>query len=738
MSVLPGRNGAPHSYPRPRHRVGRIRSLLAALIAAAVLTSLSAPAAQAAAPAPGAYQSVSPSRLVDTRNGTGLPTGKIAAGGTVTIQIGGKASIPTSGVAAVAVNVNAVSPTASGRLIVWATGATRPNISSVNFVSGRSATALVATRLSSSGAFSVYNSSTKPLDLVVDVSGYWAAGSVTSAGAFVPVTPTRSLDTRSAVGSPTRTDIGDGGSAWTLSWLVAGRAAVPADASAVVASLTVTNVGGPGTIVAHEDTNRFSPGVPWYLSGGSSDVPPPATGLAYSTGVPATELVTIPLSAAGRAELDVLMEQAASPAVDVLVDVVGYLKGGAATAAGSYQPLPIGQVVDQVISGGSTVTFTLPVAGSSTALLQVTASGATASGGIVLYEAGSSVPATRTLSFGANQLASNSALVRTSAGSGVSIKTIGSGSVRVVVDLVGAHRTTPLTATSTVWARGDNSHGGMAVGFRSLGSDTFAPVALNGVVDVDAAGGSSYAVTSDGSLWVWGDNSEPDALFPGGQLGIGSSLDQLSPVKVAALRNVVDVDAGQLGATALLADGTVWRWGRYGSGGGVSSPQQIAGLTGVSALGGDIAVRGDGTVWRIDATAPTAVGCATACWKTAQIVGLTGIRQASSTFALRTDGRVVRWAAGSASVLVSNLSQVSSIEGAQALRADGTVWTLPSAGASAIQVAGLSSVVAISAYGAVTSGGSVWSTLTGSAARVSAPPAAQLAPSRLVDLVVAR
>src|SRR5688500_1353963 len=88
--------------------------------------------AVAATGVPGTFAAVTPTRLLDTRAGLGAPKAKIGSGKTVVLQVGGKAGVPTSGVSAVALNVNAVNSTANGRIIVYADGSTRPEVSSVN------------------------------------------------------------------------------------------------------------------------------------------------------------------------------------------------------------------------------------------------------------------------------------------------------------------------------------------------------------------------------------------------------------------------------------------------------------------------------------------------------------------------------------------------------------------------------------------------------------------------------
>jgi len=65
----------------------------------------------AAAPPEAAYTSVDPVSVLDTRNGIGAPTGKVASGGVVTLALGFK--VP-AGASAAVLNLTVVDPSAEG------------------------------------------------------------------------------------------------------------------------------------------------------------------------------------------------------------------------------------------------------------------------------------------------------------------------------------------------------------------------------------------------------------------------------------------------------------------------------------------------------------------------------------------------------------------------------------------------------------------------------------------------
>lgn len=83
------------------------------------------------------------------------------------------------------------------------------------------------------------------------------------------------------------------------------------------------------------------------------------------------------------------------------------------------------------------------------------------------------------------------------------------------------------------------------------------PFESHHVKTVEAGGERGAAITSDGSLWIWGANHM-------GQLGDGTTEDSLEPLKI--MDDVVDV-ATSFGTTlAVTADGTVWGWGSNSDG----------------------------------------------------------------------------------------------------------------------------------------------------------------------------
>ena len=90
-----------------------------------------------AATVAGAFGSLSPSRLLDTRTGVGGAKIAVAAGGTVHLQVNGSGGVPASGVSAVVLNVTVKAPTKAGSMSVYGDGDAVPGTPNLNFVAAR-------------------------------------------------------------------------------------------------------------------------------------------------------------------------------------------------------------------------------------------------------------------------------------------------------------------------------------------------------------------------------------------------------------------------------------------------------------------------------------------------------------------------------------------------------------------------------------------------------------------------
>jgi hypothetical protein len=195
------------------------------------------------------YHPLTPARVVDTRDGTGLgqrAIGPMAPDEVLAITIPGAGGVPSDeAVRAVTMSVTVADPAAAGYITVFPCDLPRPVVSNVNFDPADPAVSNLATvRPSSTGQVCFYASAAA--NLIVDVNGFFSERPDVS---FTSVNPVRILDTRDGTGvvgsRPSRP-----GNGATLQVQVAGANGVPLDASAVLVNVTVTGASGPGFVTA--------------------------------------------------------------------------------------------------------------------------------------------------------------------------------------------------------------------------------------------------------------------------------------------------------------------------------------------------------------------------------------------------------------------------------------------------------------------------------------------------------
>ena len=124
----------------------------------------------------GAFGSLPPTRLLDTRSGVGAPAAAVGAFASVALQVAGAGGVPASGVSAVVLNVTVTEPANAGYVTVYADGTTRPTASNLNFVPGQAVPNLVIAPVGANGKVSLYNGSGGTVHLIADVAGYYLSG----------------------------------------------------------------------------------------------------------------------------------------------------------------------------------------------------------------------------------------------------------------------------------------------------------------------------------------------------------------------------------------------------------------------------------------------------------------------------------------------------------------------------------------------------------------------------------
>jgi hypothetical protein len=96
----------------------------------------------------------------------------LAGHSAMTISLGGKAGLPASGLTMVAVNLAVAEPQGAGYLTAYAGNATRPGTSNANFTTGQAIADLALVKVPDTGAITIYNGSSAPVTLLVDVVGW--------------------------------------------------------------------------------------------------------------------------------------------------------------------------------------------------------------------------------------------------------------------------------------------------------------------------------------------------------------------------------------------------------------------------------------------------------------------------------------------------------------------------------------------------------------------------------------
>ncbi len=270
------------------------------------------------------YTGVVPQRLLDTRSpaqggggtvdGGYSGIGALGPGQSLVLPVVGRGTIPSlASVGAVALNVTAVTPTASNFVTVYPSGSALPTASNLNFTAGQTIANMVISKVGPDGAIVLFNNA-GVTQFVVDIVGYFppATPPTTEYNAMVPQ---RLLDTRtSAQGGAGTVDgaysgIGPIGPGQSLTLPVTGRGTspvIPAGAGAVVLNVTVVGSTASNFLTV----NPFGSALPT------------TSNLNFVAGQIIPNMVIVKLGSGGR--ISVFNNAGSTP---VIVDVVGWFPG---------------------------------------------------------------------------------------------------------------------------------------------------------------------------------------------------------------------------------------------------------------------------------------------------------------------------------------------------------------------------------------------------------------------------
>ncbi|MET9885729.1 hypothetical protein ABZZ20_21845 [Streptomyces sp. NPDC006430] len=262
------------------------------------------------------YTPYGPTRLLDTRNGTGAPKAKVAPYTSSRVKIGGNGSIP-AGVTAVVLNVTVTNTTSGGHITAFADGDEKPTTSNVNFAPGQTVPNLVIVPVGANGYVDLYNGGWESVDLIADVTGYFTQS---ASSGYTPLAPERFVDTRIGLG----TAQGQVAGQTSFGVQIAGKGQVPASGvTAVALNVTVTNPRQDGHLTVYPGGQQA----------------PTASNVNFTAGQTIANSVIVPVGPDGK----INVRNGAWAGIDVIVDVVGYYSPNSKAA---YLPFAPERLID--------------------------------------------------------------------------------------------------------------------------------------------------------------------------------------------------------------------------------------------------------------------------------------------------------------------------------------------------------------------------------------------------------
>ncbi len=344
------------------------------------------------------FHPVPPTRIFDTRDGTGGPKTRLDAGAPrdLTAAPLTDPAIPDTA-SALVLNVTAVYASANSVVTLWPAGFEQPTVSNLNVAAGQIIPNLVTVKIGSGGKIRIATQQ-GTIDIVADVVGWYDDGTGPGA-AYVGVSPKRLLDSRTGAtpgwpgtplpAGPGRTLIARGATT-----------GVPATATTIIANVTVTE----------STANSF-------VSVRPTGAPPGASNLNFAAGETIANLVTVGIGTDGTITLTT-----AQGATHIVVDLVGYYDPTA--SGGRFHPLtPIRALDDRIGLGGYATPWgptppeparAVHLAGSSGVpanatgiVMNTTVTNATTGSYLSVFPDGAPVPTASALNFGKGQTIPN-------------------------------------------------------------------------------------------------------------------------------------------------------------------------------------------------------------------------------------------------------------------------------------------------------------------------------------------
>lgn len=372
----------------------------------------------------GRFNPLTPARIVDSRDGTGL-AGAVPQGGVMELQVAGRGGVPSSDVSAVAMTVTVTQPTTAGYVTLFPGGSSPPLAANVNFVAGETVSNLVVVKVGANGRVGLFNPNGST-HVVIDVAGWYSGSETDAAGRFEPLVPSRILDTRDGTGGGVRLGAGE-----SLDLQVAGRGGIPATGvEAATMNVTVTGTSAAGYLTVHP----------------TGVARPLASTITFAQNATVAIRSMVKLGAGGKVTIYNGLGSA-----DVIVDVGGwYTNASTPGTLGALVPLAPSRILDTRDNTGG---VTGPVAAEATVSVQVTGRGGVPSTGVravvlnatitapaavgymTVFPSGAARPLASDLNFAAGETQSNLVVVKVGAGGKISLAS--SAGAHVIFDVAG-------------------------------------------------------------------------------------------------------------------------------------------------------------------------------------------------------------------------------------------------------------------------------------------------------------
>ncbi|MEV4612354.1 PKD domain-containing protein [Kitasatospora sp. NPDC049258] len=264
-----------------------------------------------------AYTAYGPTRLLDTRDGTGAAKPQpVQPYSSARVRIVGNGGIP-SGVTAVVLNVTVTGTSSGGHITAYGEGDPRPSTSNVNFTAGQTVPNLVVVPVGANGYVDLYNGGWGAVDLIADITGYFTRS---ASSGYTPVPPARLVDTRNGTGAAAAQVAAYD----SVPVQISGLGGLPGSGvTAVALNVTVTNPRSAGHLTVYPD----------------GQATPVASNVNYGEGQTIANSVIVPVGPDGK----IRVHNGGWAPTDVIVDVVGYYSPAGRSA---YLPIDPERLLD--------------------------------------------------------------------------------------------------------------------------------------------------------------------------------------------------------------------------------------------------------------------------------------------------------------------------------------------------------------------------------------------------------